>query len=127
MGCGAALTWTTCGAEPFAWLTCAKNRSHFWPFFALGPSEPSCARVLSVPYQATSMMPGALPAATHGKTLTLAGGLLICRGSDQFFHSLSAPGGAQEYQVWKVLSSTQTAYRLRAPSCASTGNSVCGS
>jgi len=40
------------------------------------------------------MLPGALPAATHGKTLTLAGASLITRGLDQDFHSLSAPGGA---------------------------------
>src|SRR6478672_11387299 len=109
MGCGAALTCTTCGALPLAWSTCAKYRSQVSPFFALGPSEPSCLRVWVVPYQATSMIPGALPAATHGKTLTLAGGLLIWRGADQLFHSLLAPGGAQEHQVWKVLSSTQTA------------------
>src|SRR3954447_21417069 len=109
MGCGAAFTCTACGALLLAWSTWEKNRSQVWPFLALGPSEPSCCSVLLVPYHATSMMPGALPAATHGKTLTLAGALLIWRGSDQFFHSLSAPGGAQEYQVWKVLSSTQTA------------------
>src|SRR6476661_665411 len=116
MGCGAALTCTTCGLALLALSTCANHSSQVCPFLALGPSEPSSFSVDLVPYQATSMIPGALPAATQGKTPTLDGGELICRGADQAFHSLSAPGGAHEYQVWKVLSSIQTAYRLRAPS-----------
>src|SRR4051794_31134896 len=109
MGCGAASTWWLTGALLFACVTWLKYSCHVCPTFALGPSEPSCFRVLFVPYQATSMMPGALPAATHGNTLTVAGGLLIWRGVLQVRHSLSAPGFAQEYQTLKVLSSTQTA------------------
>src|SRR6476469_3373186 len=91
MGCGAALAWTGCGALLLAWSTCENNRSHFWFFFSLGPFGPSCCRVLSVPYHATSMIPGALPAATHGKTFTLAGGLLICRGGTSSSTRCSLP------------------------------------
>jgi len=79
-----------------AWSSWLEYRSHDWSSLALGPSAPSCFSVLLVPYQATSMMPGALPAATHGKTFTLAGAWLMTRGFDQVFHSLSVPGGAHE-------------------------------
>src|SRR5689334_5002524 len=101
------MTCATFGNALLARLTCAKNSCQVCPTLALGPSSPSWARVRSVPYQATSMMPSALPAATQGKTLTVAGGALIFRGVDQLFHSLSAPGGAHEYQTLNVLSSTQ--------------------
>jgi hypothetical protein len=67
---------------------------------ALGPSLPSSFSVLFVPYHATSMTPGAAPAATQGKTFTFDGAVLTPRGADHTFHSLSAPGGAQEYQTW---------------------------
>src|SRR5690242_18355107 len=99
IGCGAALICITCGFELFAWSTCANHSSQVWPSLALGPSEPSCLRVLLVPYQATSMTPGALPAATHGKTFTVAGGRLICRGALQCFQSSFVPGAAHEYQT----------------------------
>src|SRR3954468_9351591 len=85
-----------------------KNSCQVWFFFALGPLEPSCARVWSVPYHATSRMPGP-PATAHGKTLTLAGALLITFGTDQVFQSSSAPGAAHEYQTRYVVWSTHTA------------------
>ncbi len=77
MGCGAAMTWLTTGLVEAALVTWEKNSCQVWSFLALGPVLPSSFRVLLVPYHATSITPGALPAATHGKTFTLAGGLLI--------------------------------------------------
>ena len=74
------MTWWLTGAVLLAFVTWLNQRSQVWPFLALGPPVPSCFRVLLVPYQATSMMPGALPAATHGNTLTLDGAWLIWRG-----------------------------------------------
>src|SRR3954462_8785795 len=105
MGCGEAWVCDATGAELFAAVSCEKNSHQGWPFAAEGPSDLSgsldcsCAMVRSVPYHATSMIPGP-PATTHGITLMFAGAVLICFGADHEVHSLSALTGDHEYQTW---------------------------
>jgi hypothetical protein len=65
IGCWLATDCTMCGLLLAARSICANHVHHCWLAFADGPSLPSCPSVLSVPYQATSMMP-LPPPATHG-------------------------------------------------------------
>ena len=69
-----------CGFLLVAWSICANHVHHCWLAFADGPLEPSCASVLSVPYQTTSMIP-LPPPATHGISWTADGGRLILIGA----------------------------------------------
>src|SRR5436305_8287451 len=76
IGCWLATDCTMCGCLLAALSICANHAHQDWFFFAEGPSLPSCAKVMSVPYQTTSMMPS-LPPATHGMSCTEDGGRLI--------------------------------------------------
>src|SRR5206468_3547326 len=72
MGCWLATDCTMCGFLLVAWSIWANHVHHCWLAFADGPSDPSWASVLSVPYHATSMIPLA-PPATHGISWTADG------------------------------------------------------
>src|SRR4051794_34952236 len=76
IGCWLATDCTMCGLLLAAWSTCANHVHHASFFCADGPSLPSWALVMSVPYHATSMIP-LPPPATHGIRLTADGGRLI--------------------------------------------------
>src|SRR5579885_2105533 len=82
IGCWLATDCTMCGWLDAALSICANHVHHAWFFLAEGPALPSVARLRSVPYQATSMMP-LPPPATHGMRLTADGGRLMWIGALQ--------------------------------------------
>src|SRR3954452_2691900 len=100
MGCWLARDCTMCGRPDAALLIWENQVHHAWCFCADGPCGPSCAIVLSVPYQTTSTMP-LPPAAIHGIRLVLAGAELMRLGALHRPQSVPALlGRAQEYQTW---------------------------